>query len=143
MLKIIIIITCGILLAWFFGCIVTYRIGKHVLVDGMGIKSAEFVMLCLFVASIVMFIFLNKIGKWALTIVLLLWLVIHFLCHCRYTIFGASEKKLKGYNDCFRNTVKLIPASDKRIIPDLYHIILHLLILSDLILSEAFIIVNQ
>ena len=50
-------------------------------------------------------------------------------CHWYYTIFGASEKKLKGYNDCFKNTVRLIPASEIRLIPDLYHMILHLLIL--------------
>ena len=42
---------------------------------------------------------------------------------------GASEKKLKGYNDCFRNTIHLISASDTKLIPDLYHIILHLFIL--------------
>lgn len=143
MLRSVIIVSCCALLAWFFGCIVTYRIGKRTLVDGMGIKSAEFGMFSLFAISIVLFIFLSSVGKWALTIVLLLWFVIQFLCHWRYTIFGASERKLKGYNECFEKTIKLIPASDKRIFPDLYHVILHLLILSNLILSEAFIIVNQ
>ena len=39
------------LFLWFFGCIRTYRFGKHLLVEGMGVKSAEFVMLCLFTAS--------------------------------------------------------------------------------------------
>ena len=61
--------------------------------------------------------------------VLLFWFIVQFFCHWYYTIFGASEKKLKGYNDCFRNTVRIIPASKTRLIPDLYHMILHLLIL--------------
>ena len=111
-----------ILFGWFFGCICTYRFGKYVLVDGMGIKSAEFVMLCLF--SIGPFL-----GKWLLLGVLLFWFIVQFFCHWYYTIFGASEKKLKGYNYCFRNTVRIIPASKTRLIPDLYHMILHLLIL--------------
>lgn len=34
-----------ILLLWFFGCIVSYRTCSWTLVDGVGIKSAEFGML--------------------------------------------------------------------------------------------------
>lgn len=55
-------------------------------------------------------------------------------CHWYYTIFGASEQKLKGYNECFQGTLRLIPKSDKRLIPDFYHIVLHLLILANGIL---------
>ena len=33
---------------WFLGCVTTYRIGKYLLVEGMGMKSAEFIMLCLY-----------------------------------------------------------------------------------------------
>ena len=33
---------------WFLGCTITWRFGKLLLVEGMGIKSAEFVMLCLY-----------------------------------------------------------------------------------------------
>ena len=32
---------------WFLGCVTTYRFGKYLLVEGMGIKSVEFLMLCL------------------------------------------------------------------------------------------------
>ena len=55
-------------------------------------------------------------------------------CHWYYTLFGASEQKLKGYNECFQGTLRLIPKSDKRLIPDFYHIVLHLLILANGIL---------
>ena len=66
--------------------------------------------------------------------------VVQFLCHWYYTIFGASEKKLAGYNRCFKDTIHLFPASETRLIPDLYHIVLHLLILTNLVLCIANII---
>lgn len=119
---------------WFFGCITTYRIGKRLLVEGMGIRSAEFVMLCLFSAGLLSYHFVPLAGKWILLAVLLFWLVVQFFCHWYYTIFGVSERKLQGYNDCFRDTIRLFPMSDKRLVPDLYHIVLHILILANVVI---------
>lgn len=118
---------------WFLGCITTYRIGKHLLVEGMGIKSVEFTMLCLYSLGLVSYHFFQSAGKWILLAILMLWFIVQFLCHWYYTIFGATEKKLKGYNDCFRDTVRLFSMSEKRLVPDLYHIILHILILFNII----------
>lgn len=120
---------------WFFGCIVTYRIGGEKLVDGMGVRSAEFVMLMLFSAGIAAGIAFPKWGRIYLLFVLTSWFVIQFFCHWYYTIFGASEKKIRGYNDCFRGTLRLFPMSEKRLVPDLYHIILHILILLNIVLA--------
>lgn len=119
---------------WFFGCITTYRIGKRLLVEGMGIRSAEFVMLCLFSAGLLSYHFVPLAGKWILLAVLLFWLVVQFFCHWYYTIFGVSERKLQGYNDCFRDTIRLFPMSEKRLVPDLYHIVLHILILANVVI---------
>lgn len=119
---------------WFFGCITTYRIGKRLLVEGKGIRSAEFVMLCLFSAGLLSYHFVPLAGKWILLAVLLFWLVVQFFCHWYYTIFGVSERKLQGYNDCFRDTIRLFPMSDKRLVPDLYHIVLHILILANVVI---------
>ena len=69
--------------------------------------------------------------------ILLLWFVVQFLYHWYFTIFGASESKLKGYNDCFRGTVRIFPMSETRLIPDLYHIVLHILILLNIIACLA------
>ena len=123
-----------LLAVWFFGCICTYQWGSRILVEGMGVKSPEFGMFCMYGAGVVLFAAVPAVGKWWLLVVLAAWLVIQFFCHWYYTLFGASEKKLRGYNECFRNTVHLIPASDTRLIPDLYHMILHLLILWNLVL---------
>ena len=92
-------------------------------------KSAEFAMLCLYSLGLAAFYASRPVGKWVLTGILLLWFTVQFFCHWYYTIFGASEKKLRGYNDCFRGTARLFPASETRLVPDLYHIVLHGLIL--------------
>lgn len=118
-----------LLVVWFFGCICTYKLGKYTLVEGVGIKSPEFVMFCLFGIGILLSRMIPSVGKWYLSAILTAWFMIQFFCHWYYTLFGASEKKLKGYNECFKNTVHIIPASETKLIPDLYHIILHLLIL--------------
>jgi len=36
----------AVLWTWFLGCVITYRIGKHLLVEGEGFKSIEFSMRC-------------------------------------------------------------------------------------------------
>ena len=119
---------------WFLGCTVTWRIGKHLLVEGMGVKSAEFAVLCLCSLGLAAFHCFPPAGKWVLFGILLLWFAVQFMCHWYFTIFGASEAKLKGYNECFKGTVRIFPESETRLVPDLYHIVLHLLILANLIL---------
>ena len=131
--MIITILLQAALWIWFLGCTTTYRIGKHLLVEGMGVKSAEFAVLCLYSLALASFHCFRPAGKWILTGVLLLWFAVQFMCHWYFTIFGASERKLKGYNECFRDAVRIFPMSDKRLVPDLYHIVLHLLILLNII----------
>ena len=105
--------------------------------EGMGVKSAEFAVLCLYTGAVAAYHFLYPAGRWILFGVLVLWFLVQFACHWRYTLFGASERKLKGYNECFRGTVRLIPESRTRLIPDLYHIALHFLILANIIACLA------
>lgn len=131
----------AILFVWFFGCICTYKFGTRILVEGVGIKSAEFVMLCLFSVGILFFWWIPPFGEWLLLSVLLFWFIVQFFCHWYYTIFGASEKKLKGYNECFKDTIRLIPASDSKLIPDLYHILLHLFLLANILLTIGNIVI--
>ena len=118
---------------WFLGCTVTYRIGKKLLVEGMGAKSAEFIMLCMYTAALAAYYCIRPAGKWILPGVLILWFVVEFFCHWYFTIFGASETKLQGYNNCFRDTIRIFPMSETRLIPDLYHIVQHLLILANIL----------
>lgn len=100
----------------------------------MGIRSIEFAALVLFTLGIGVYLIWEPIGQRVLLIELALWSIEQFFCHEYFTIFGADAKKLKGYNACFEGTVKLFPVSETRLIPDLYHIVLHLLIATDLCL---------
>jgi len=127
----------ALLWIWFLGCTISWRIGKYTLVEGMGIKSAEFGMLCLYSAGLLLFYVARPAGRWILFGVLVLWFVVEFFCHWYYTLFGASERKLQGYNDCFRGTVRLFPMSETRLVPDLYHIVQHTLILVNIVLCLA------
>lgn len=131
----VVTIICQIALwVWFLGCTITYRIGKRLLVEGMGLKSAEFAALCLYSLGLAAFHCFRPAGKWILFGILVLWFMVQFRCHWYYTIFGASKEKLQGYNDCFRESLRIFPMSDKRLIPDFYHIVLHMLILINSIL---------
>ena len=118
---------------WFLGCTTTWRFGRHTLVEGMGVKSAEFATLCLYSIGVLLY-WAVPAGKWVLLGMLVLWFVVEFFCHWYFTIFGVTERKLKGYNECFRNTVRLFPMSETRLVPDLYHIVQHMLILLNIII---------
>lgn len=133
-MRIAVIAVSCLLWLWFLGAVTTWRFGKILLVEGVGIKSAEFFMLCLYSIALIAFVQWEPTGRWMLLGVLAFWLVVQFFCHEYFTLFGASEKKLTGYNQCFEGTVKLFPPSRTRLIPDLYHIVLHLLLAVDLIL---------
>lgn len=133
MVRIVAAVFQVILWVWFFGCITTYKIKHYILVEGTGIKSVEFFMLCLFSLGLIFNYAFHSVGKWILFAVLVFWFDVQFLCHWYYTIFGVSEKKLRGYNECFQNTVHLIPISNTRLIPDFYHIVLHFLILINIV----------
>lgn len=118
---------------WFLGCTTTWRFGQYTLVEGMGVKSAEFATLCLYSIGLLLY-WAVPAGKWILLGMLVLWFVVEFFCHWYFTIFGVTERKLKGYNECFRNTVRLFPMSETRLVPDLYHIVQHTLILLNIII---------
>ena len=131
--MIITILLQAALWIWFLGCTISYRTRKYTLVEGMGIKSAEFAMLCLYSAGLILYYLLQPAGKWILLAILILWFIVEFFCHWYFTIFGASESKLKGYNECFHNTIRIFPMSETRLIPDLYHVIQHILILTNIV----------
>ena len=54
----------------FLGCTITWRFGKLLLVEGMGIKSAEFVMLCLYSIGLITYYLFQPAGRWILFAIL-------------------------------------------------------------------------
>ena len=137
MLHYIVILISFITLLVFWGCVKTYTIKGRILVDGMGFRSVEFYWWVILVVFLAIFLGIREVGKWALLIFYSLWFIALFMNHWKLYLFGASEKKVKGYNDCFENTIKLFRHSEKRIIPDLYHILLTLVVAFDLLFVLA------
>ena len=114
------------LLLWFFLDMVGLSINGSILVTRSYKDDGIFFLIFLVVFTL--FVFKEKVGKYFLSVWLFMWFLIQFLFHWRFTIFGPSEGKISYFSD----TIKLIPSANTYI-PDLYHIILHLLILVSLV----------
>ena len=47
---------------------------------------------------------------------------------------GATPEKIRGYNRCFEGSLCIVPRRENRLIPDFYHIVLHILIALNIVL---------
>ncbi|WP_167958476.1 hypothetical protein [Anaerosporobacter faecicola] len=130
----------AILLVWFAFCLTGLRIGNIWLVER---ELSDSIFLVIALVAFVLYVVKEKIGKFVLAGWLFMWFVAQFFCHWFYTIFGVSEEKLRSYNACFKDTYHIIPASDTVLIPDLYHIVLHILILSAFLVTFRQIIAKK
>ena len=84
--------------------------------------------------SILLRVALPQVGNWFVLAVLVFWLVIQYFCHWHFTIFGATPEKIQGYNQCFEGSLCIVPRREDRLIPDFYHIVLHILIALNIVL---------
>lgn len=126
-----------VLLLWFFLDMIGVYFSDSYLVTRSYKDDGIFYLI--YLAVMVLFIFKEKIGKWAVFAWTSLWFIIQFLCHEWYTIFGKGimgtlEKKI----EYFSGAVKWLEV-EGRYIPDVYHTILHILILAVVITSAIYI----
>lgn len=131
------IITQTLLLLWFFLDMTGVYFSNSYLVTRSYKDDGLFFLI--YLVAMILFIFKEKIGKWAVWVWTSLWFVIQFLCHEWYTIFskgvmGSLEDKIKY----FSGAIKWIEI-DGRYIPDVYHTILHILILAVVITTSLYI----
>ncbi len=131
--KLYVLIPSVILLVWFFLDMVGFNINGKPLVEE--VFKDDFIFFAIYVIAIVSFILIDKIGRWVLSGWLFMWFVTQFFSHWYLTITGTGLKKI----DYFKNTIKLFE-NETRYIADLYHIILHILILVVFALLIVFII---
>lgn len=115
-----------ILLAWFSLDMIGIEFENTYLVTQSWREDGIFFII--FLGSLLLFVFKEKIGQTILTLWLGIWLSTQFIFHEFYTLFGGREG-LKRY---FAGSLQWIH-SDKRYFPDVYHTILHILILASLI----------
>ncbi len=122
MKKKYVIICCLALLVWFFLDMIGLNFGNKYLVSQS--FSDDWIFFIIYVISLIMFAFKEKIGKYILYVWLFLWFITQFFSHWYFTIIGQGLNKI----EYFKGSIKLIE-STTIYIPDIYHIILHLLII--------------
>lgn len=120
------VITNLILILYFFLDITGFQIGNFILVESAW--QDDLIFLLIYFLCFILFLRFD-FGDYILSIWLFLWLVTQFFSHWYYTIFGASVDKLNSYHEYFKNTFQVFSENSRVIVPDLYHIVLHVLIL--------------
>ncbi len=58
-----------------------------------------------------------------------LWGFLQWNAHWKFLFLKIKSQKIHSYYNHFKGTLRIIPELENQIIPDLYHIVLHLLIL--------------
>lgn len=115
-----------ILLAWFFLDLCGLRFGDKYLVKGS--FQEDWLFMLIPTITFLLYVFTTKIGKYVHLVWLFMWFVTQFVSHEWYTIFGSgfmgtNEGKIEYFKDCIQ-----IVSISERYVPDLYHVILHILI---------------
>lgn len=114
------------LMLWFFLDMVGVSIGDYILVTRA--YGDDGIFFLIHVILVILFVLKESIGKYLLTGWLFMWFLTQFLSHWYFTIMGPHQGKM----DYFADTIKFV-SSANIYIPDLYHIVLHILILASLI----------
>jgi len=124
-----------ILFIWFTFIMTGLRIGKYLLCSSSirNKEKPEIIMWVILFILLPMYVFLGTIGKIAMLVYLLLWFIAQWYFTIRF-IFFPNTNKVKGYNKYFEDTHHIIKPSEKRLIPDTYHIILFITIFLCIIL---------
>lgn len=121
-------IICNILLlVWYFLAMTGLKIGSKYLVESA--FEDEWIFMLIPTLTFLLFVFFDKIGKYIHLIWLSMWFITQFLSHEWYTIFGSGFMgNVENKINYFQNCIQLVNCQ-ARYIPDLYHIVLHILII--------------
>lgn len=120
-----------ILLIWFLLDMTGVCFGDKCLVTRS--YKDDGIFFVIYLVTVILFIVYEKLGKWFVIGWTTMWFATQFACHEWYTIFnggfmGTLEDKIKR----FSGTIQWLKI-EGRYIPDVYHTILHILVLFALI----------
>lgn len=120
-------ILCNILLIlWYSLSLIGIPIGEKYLVEK---APEEWIFLVIPVLTFTLSLVTKKTGRIVHFIWLIMWFVTQFLSHEWYTLFG---KGFMGQTDAkieyFKNCIQIVEIPG-RYVPDVYHVILHILII--------------
>lgn len=124
--------TTAILLGWLGLDMIGLKIGPYYLVEKEW-GASEGTLFVLLLGSLLLFMAAERMGKYILGSVLILWGSFQFAAHWRYVFFGAEQELVESYNKLFANNLRLFPMSGTAIIPDLYHFVLMALTVATLV----------
>lgn len=125
------IISNIVLLCWYFLAMIGVSFGNKYLVTRS--YKDEWVFMIIPLIAFIIFLFKEKIGKYILIVWLFMWFVTQFLSHEWYTIFRSGIMgNMEGKIEYFKDAIKVFN-SKTVYIPDVYHIILHVLIIIALV----------
>lgn len=127
-----VVITGLLLLVWFFFDMIGLAFGDSLLVSRSWKQDGIFFVI--YLISFLWFIFKVKSGKYVLLSCNIILLVYQIYSHWCFTILGPWE----GLNKTFADTIKIFNTNEVYI-PDLYHIILQILIILTLISTIFFV----
>lgn len=136
MKKIYVLIPIILLLVWFFLDMIGISFENSYLVSRS--FSDDGIFFIIYLISVLMFIFKEKKGKYLLTVWLGIWLFVQVLFHYGYKLIGQSTESKINY---FDGSIKII--NTVGYFPDLYHFVLHILILISLSTMIIYIIKNK
>lgn len=141
MRKNIILFQQVVLLIWFFFAMTGLYFGDNCLVTRSYKDDGIFFLI--YLATIILFAVKEHIGKWLSIGWLSLWFFIQFICHEWYTLFNDGFMgNLQSKIEYFARTMQWIRIEGKYI-PDIYHTILHILILFTLICTVIYTIKSK
>lgn len=126
-----------LLLLWFFLDMTGLYFGDSYLVARSYKDDGIFFLI--YLGTVLLFVFKDNVGKWVVAFWSALWFITQFLCHEWYTIFGKGFMgTLEGKFRNFSGALQWLKI-DGRYIPDVYHTILHILILTVVITAIIYI----
>ena len=136
MKKIYCMIAQIVLLLWFFLDMTGLYFGDKCLVTRSYKEDGIFFLI--YLAALILFFTKEKLGKWLVIGWMSMWFVIQFMCHEWYSIFnGGFMGTLEGKIEFFSGTIQWLQI-EGRYVPDVYHTILHIVIIIMLILIYLF-----
>ncbi len=128
------LITQIILLLWFFLDMIGVYFDDAYLVTRSYKDDGVFFLI--YLTAVVLFIIKEKIGKWAVTGWSVIWFIAQFSSHEYVTLSGNGHENMSRY---FEGSLKWLDI-DGVYVPDVYHTVLHILILVVVIYGIAYIL---
>ena len=124
------------LLFWYFLSMTGMKIGNEYLVTSA--FEEEWLFMFVPITTFILMLITKKVGRIIHLVWLGMWFVTQFLSHEWYTIFGSGfmgdmNNKIAYFADC----IQLIDVNE-RYVPDVYHVVLHILIIVAFIMTLLF-----